>query len=339
MPITVNNGSQNLNEEPKIENTNLQDPQIAPSIEIEEPKIEETNLHESPVVPSIEIEEPVSTETEKVPPIAGLSSAEQNDPNSIAVTVSDPNTPIVILYGPPSCGKTMTLVRMTRFLVSQGFTVVPEKTFRPTYDENFKSLCENFDQMINSNNAAASTSNMSFMLVKVLKDGKPVCQILEAPGEYYFSGDPNQPYPAYVHKIINSTNRKVWAIMIEPDWSDSTPRANYVTRIHKLKSMMAPRDKVVFVYNKIDLTPFVYGVGNVNTNEAIKNVQNLYRNIFVPFENKNPITKFFTKYNCEFVPFMTGSYSKTLTGELMYTEGHFVYAQKLWNAIHKLING
>ena len=255
----------------------------------------------------------------------GLSSEEQNDPNSITVTVSDPNTPIVILYGPPSCGKTMTLVRMTRYLQSQGYTVVPEKTFRPTYDENYKQLCDNFDQMINSNNAATSTTNISFMLVKVLKNGKPICQLLEAPGEYYFKpDDPNRPYPAYVQKIINSQNRKIWAIMIEPDWSDSVPRANYVTRITKLKAQMASRDKVIFVYNKIDLTPFVYGVGNVNTNEAIRNVQNLYPNIFVPFENKNPLTKFFTKYNCEFVPFMTGSYSVTMSGGLTYTEGHYV---------------
>ena len=270
----------------------------------------------------------------------GLSSEEQNDPNSITVTVSDPNTPIVILYGPPSCGKTMTLVRMTRYLQSQGYTVVPEKTFRPTYDENYKQLCDNFDQMINSNNAATSTTNISFMLVKVLKNGKPICQLLEAPGEYYFKpDDPNRPYPAYVQKIINSQNRKIWAIMIEPDWSDSVPRANYVTRITKLKAQMAPRDKVIFVYNKIDLTPFVYGVGNVNTNEAIRNVQNLYPNIFVPFENKNPLTKFFTKYNCEFVPFMTGSYSVTMSGGLTYTEGHYVYAQKFWQAMLKLING
>jgi hypothetical protein len=322
MPISVNNGSTTNNVEPNIEETEIPvSDHIADS--------------------SVARDEPVaSTETGSTSSIAGLSSAELNDPNSIAVTVSDPNTPIVVLYGPPSCGKTMTLVRMTRYLVSQGYTVVPEKTFRPTYDENFKNLCENFDQMINSNNAATSTSNISFMLVKILKDGKPVCQILEAPGEYYFSpGDPNRPYPAYVHRIINSMNRKIWAIMLEPDWNDSVPRANYVTRIRNLKSMMAPRDKVVFVYNKIDLTPFVYGVGNVNTSEAIKNVQNLYPSIFVPFENKNPITKFFTKYNCEFVPFMTGSYSETMSGGFTYTEGHYIYAQKLWQTMLKLING
>lgn len=271
---------------------------------------------------------------------AGLSSEEYNDPNSIRVTVADSNTPIVILYGPPSCGKTMTLVRMTRYLVSQGYTVVPEKTFRPTYDDNYRQLCENFNEMINSNNAATSTTNISFMLVKVLKNGKPVCQLLEAPGEYYFKpDDPNRQYPAYVHEIINSNNRKVWAVMVEPDWNDSVPRANYVTRIRNLKSMMSSRDKVLFIYNKIDLTPYVYGVGKINTAEAIKDVQNKYPNIFVPFLNLNPITKWFKKYNCEFVPFMTGNYSQKMSGGSTYTEGHQVYAQNLWNVMLKFIIG
>lgn len=313
MPITVNNG-----------------PTQVPDItqEVNSPSLETSVIPDS-----------ISAETTETAPV-GLSKTELNDPNSIKVTVSDPNTPIVILYGPPSCGKTMTLVRLTRFLVSHGYTVVPEKTFRPTYDDNYKQLCDNFDQMINSNSAATSTTNISFMLVKVLKNGRPICQLLEAPGEYYFKpDDPNRPYPAYVHEILKSTNRKVWAIMVEPDWSDSVPRSNYVTRIRNLKSMMSTRDKVIFVYNKIDLTPFVYGVGQVNTKEAIRNVQNLYPNIFVPFENQIPIWKWFVPYNCEFIPFMTGNYSQNMSGGFTYTEGHPLYVQKLWKAMLKLING
>lgn len=279
-------------------------------------------------------------EVKRTTPPAGLTSDELNDPNSIKVTVSDPNTPIVVLYGPPSCGKTMTLVRLTRYLLSKGYTVVPEKTFRPTYDSNYKQLCDNFDQMINSNNAASSTTNISFMLVKVLKNGKPICQLLEAPGEYYFKPDaPKREYPAYVHEIINSMNRKVWAIMVEPDWSDVEPRRHYVTRIRDLKSRMSSRDRVIFVYNKIDKTPFVYGVGKVNTVQAMADVQNLYPSIFAPFENRNPITKYFSKYNCDFIPFMTGSYSQTMNGGFAYTEGHYVYAQNLWQAMLKLITG
>ena len=157
MAISVNNGSDT---NPATANEELIDNTEATS-SFDNPK---TAAAEAPVKTSAPV---------------GLSSEEQNDPNSITVTVSDPNTPIVILYGPPSCGKTMTLVRMTRYLRSKGYTVVPEKTFRPTYDENYKQLCDNFDQMINSNNAATSTANISFMLVKVLKNGKPICQLLD----------------------------------------------------------------------------------------------------------------------------------------------------------------
>lgn len=127
--------------------------------------------------------------------------------------------------------------------------------------------------------------------------------------------------------------------MLEPDWNDMGPRNNYVARIRDLKSRLMPKDKVVFVYNKIDLTPFVISGGEVNTSAAIKNVQDLYRNIFVPFENQNPITRFFKKYNCELVPFMTGDYSENMTGGFTYTEGHPVYARKLWLALLKLIKG
>lgn len=127
--------------------------------------------------------------------------------------------------------------------------------------------------------------------------------------------------------------------MVEPDWSDSTPRANYVTRIANLKRMMASQDKTLFVFNKIDLTPYVHGAGKVNKKEAIKYIQNLYPGIFAPFKNENPITKFFKEYNCEFVPFMTGSYARTMSGGLTYTEGHESYARNLWQAMLKLING
>lgn len=309
--------------------------------DISVPQTNETDVVNNPNVVIGEqpiVVEPQQESQEQGP--MGLTAAELNDPNSIKVTISDPATPIVVLYGPPSCGKTMTLVRMTRYLLSQGYTVVPDNTFRPSYDYNYKELCDNFDQMINSNDAASSTSNISFMLVKVMKNGRPVCQLLEAPGEYYFNVEnPNRAYPAYVNEIINCVNRKVWAIMVEPNWSDSVPRANYVTRIRNLKSMMSTRDRVVFVCNKIDKTPYVRGLGVVDVPEAIRYIQNLYPSIFVPFENKNPITKFFTKFNCDFVPFMTGSYSDTISGGHTYTEGHYLYAQRLWQAMLKAIKG
>lgn len=271
--------------------------------------------------------------------VHGLSAAEMNDPNSIRVTVSDPNAPLVILFGPPACGKTMTLVRMTRFLQAEGYTVSPIRHFRPTSDTNYAEICEHFDETMNSDNAAASTDRISFMLVEVIKNGRRICQILEAPGEYYFNPKkPNASFPNYVNTIIASSNRKVWTIMIEPDWMDHTDRANYVSKINRLKQSMRAKDSAVFVFNKIDKTNFVRSVGDIDTSAAISEVKNLYPNIFVPFMNQNPITKIFKEYNCDFVPFQTGYYTEAVNG-LTYQEGPREYCVKLWKCIKNQITG
>lgn len=282
---------------------------------------------------------PIQTEESAPNGIRGLSTAEMNDPNSIRVTISDPKAPLVILFGPPSCGKTMTLVRLTRFLQAEGYTVAPDSTFRPTSDTNYAEICNKFDETMNSDNAADSTNRISFMLVGVFKNGRRLCQILEAPGEYYFNPkNPNAGFPNYINTIIACSNRKVWTIMVEPNWMDHTDRLNYVTKISRLKQSMRSKDKTIFVFNKIDLTKFVRGVGEINKSAAIDEVKYLYPNIFAPFLNQNPLTSWIIKYNCDFVPFQTGYYTPALNG-FTYQEGPREYCVKLWNAIMKGIKG
>lgn len=283
---------------------------------------------------------PVADDNDNSDKIHGLSDAEMNDPNAIVVNVVDPNVPIVILYGPTSCGKTMTLVRLTRYLAHEGYTVEPVKSFRPSEDRNYKDLCDNFNQMINNNDAADGTGYISFMLVNVLKEGKSICQILEAPGEYYFDKkEANKPYPAYINRIIGSPNRKVWSVMLEPDWEDDGDRRNYVTRIADLKRRVGAKDRFLFIYNKVDKTHFVRRERHVQMNLVKGNIENMYPNMFAPFKNQHPITKLWKDYNCDLVAFMTGYYNKKEDGKLMYTEGPDDFPESLWNKIKSFIRG
>lgn len=280
--------------------------------------------------------------------IKGLSKAEYNDPNQIRVTIADGDAPLIILFGPPACGKTMTLVRLARYLNKRGYTISPVRTFRPSDDQNYAEICkpENFNRIINSPDAANSTANISFMLVAVIKDGKRLCQILESPGEHLFNPNkPSEPFPSYVNTIIHSNNRKLWAIMVEPDWRNDVDRINYVTRINELSTRMDVRDKTLFIFNKIDKTNFTRKKGQINIPQARAEITYLYPGIFEMFRNQNPISKLWKDYLCGFVPFQTGTYTPTTKmdsrGNVVfnYQEGADYYPQILWEQIRKSITG
>ena len=272
--------------------------------------------------------------------LAGLTADELNDPNKIQVNISDPNAPLLILFGPPACGKTMTLIRLARYLKREGYTIAPVRTFRPNYDSNYERLCNDFDAMINRADAAASTSNISFMLVEVMRNGRRLCQILEAPGEYYFNPkEPGAPFPTYVNAIINSPNRKIWAFMLEPDWMNALERQAYTDRIHKLKLRLRARDKIMFIYNKIDRTNFVRGQGKVNESAAKRQVTYDYPGLFTPFSNPVPIYNVFRPELFDFVTFQTGDYAVASDGTQMFQEGPDDFPRNLWRVLLKRIRG
>jgi hypothetical protein len=113
---------------------------------------------------------------------------------------------------------------------------------------------------------------------------------------------------------------------------------NYVTRITNLTKDMKPKDKIVFLFNKIDKSNVRINFSHINVNEAIRAVQNWYPNIFVPFWIQNPITKLWKKHNCNFVPFQTGTYTDAINGK-KFQEGPQEYCEHLWSVLMKRIYG
>lgn len=300
--------------------------------------------------PEVELELPVySLEDEtapestahRAPGIHGLSNAEFTDPNAISVSIHDKKAPMVVLFGPASCGKTMTLVRLSRFLRDTGYSVAPVRTFRPSADTHYENLCRSFNRMVANDLAAESTDQISFMLVDVYNHGKKICQILEVPGEHLLpQADLLAPYPTYIYNIINDTRvRKIWAFMVEPQWRDESDRRLYVDKIAALRPLMTPRDKALFILNKVDLTQLIDSSGHIAEGQAIKLVSDLYPGIFAPFINRNPVSKLWRKYDARFVPFQTGSYTTDANGKRHFIPGPQKYCVWLWEKIISLITG
>ena len=56
-------------------------------------------------------ENPEPAVSKPIADFVGSTVEERLDPNRIQVTVKDKDVPLVLLFGPPACGKTMTLIR------------------------------------------------------------------------------------------------------------------------------------------------------------------------------------------------------------------------------------
>lgn len=262
---------------------------------------------------------------------------EIRDVNNITVTIPDPNTPIVVFFGSPASGKTLALLRMIRFLEQHDHQVVPEEVFRPQTDRHYAKMCAGLKDMAYSTYAPGGTDVISFMLVKILdRVGNPVCQILEAPGEHYFDGSAALTFPTYINAIRTAPNRKIWVFFVEQGWGrDANERNLYAQKICSMQGLVSPHDKVVFLFNKVDLKRnSQYKPNGLPHKEVFfRNIQQQYPGIFTRYQNTGLAKVLYGAYNFKAVCFSSGVFNMTNDGREVWTPESDWYCQELWNAI------
>lgn len=257
------------------------------------------------------------------------------------------DAPIILLFGAPSSGKTMTLVRLAKYLHE-------ELRYTVSVDTNFCTIWEyventnKFNEMLGTTTAIKPTNHNDFLLVQVEDKGKVVCQILEGAGEDYFPKKTRLaakryeiPFPHYMSEVFAATNKKVWAFITEPNWNvGQNDKSDYVDRIDYCKQQYSDRkDKYVIIYNKVDKTRLQQTSTRVSIKNAMIKCGEEYRGLFENFRNHSPLP-FADDYLCEFVPFSTGTYGlPDENGVSQYTPSKDAYPAQLWNTITKLIKG
>ena len=270
----------------------------------------------------------------------GLTAEEIKDVNAIKVTISDP-CPIVILFGAKTSGKTMTLVRLTRYLRQNHYRVEPDRIFRASSSEAYQTMCDKFDEVITNDNAAGGTSVIGFMLV-IVRDcnGKPICQILEAPGEHYFDEkDVKKPFPRYINEIMSMPNRRTWVFIVERNWKDNSTRNAYAEKVISMQNRIPTSDKVIFTCHKADCSDNLYKNGRPLTKQFFSDIKNQYPGIFSRYVNHNPITSLWNPYNFDFLAFSSGTFSDLLGGGQSYVPSSEFYPAQLWAKIKKAVSG
>lgn len=308
---------------------NKQDTMDTPQV-----KIDLTSIGGSPSQPT-DVEETEEHEAEASPQTTGIQT--ETDENDI--TIADKRSPIVMLFGPRSSGKSMTLVRLSRYLRDNGYTIKVDTTFKS--DANYKEKCRKFMKDLDTKEALSGNAYTDFLLVKVIKNATTVCQFLEAPGEHYF--DPEdvsaRNFPPYMTEIIRKLkNRKIWIFITEAEWDvHNSVKKAYVRRIQNCKQQLVRQtDRFILLYNKVDQKDELFINGEIHISSAERLMREEYEGLAGHFANTNPITSLWRKYDYKFVPFCTGYYEdKTLR----YTESEEKYPRMLWNTVMKCLKG
>jgi hypothetical protein len=264
-----------------------------------------------------------------------LTIEEREDVDKIVVNITDSTSPIIILFGARASGKTMTLVRLSRYLKQNKYTVEPVRTFRPSNSKHYEKMCDNFENIIFSNTAAAGTHVLSFMLVKVSKNGAPICQILEAPGEHYFDDKNMMTFPPYIQEIVQNNNPKTWIFIVELDWKDNITRSKYAKKIRDMRNIINAGDKVILMCHKADLKPNYYHKNKLVKEYFYRDIKQQYPDIFTGYMTTNPIKKWFSPYDIAFVVFSAGKFSESRT----YVQSNDYFPKELWRNIDKSIKG
>jgi len=241
-------------------------------------------------------------------------------------TIADTQTPILVLFGPSQCGKSMTLVRLARYLRNVlSYNIEPRRDFLPSDNLVYQQRCDAFENTINTYAPLPGNEYDEYMLCTVSdQHGNSKFQILEGPGEHYFSPiKPNsaiQPYPFYFNQIKNSRTPKTWCFFLEPDWLGRKLTPQYVSRIKRtLAFINVQRDRIVFLYNKVDKTEFIK-FGKVNFKALTRFAAQQYPGLFEAFKEDRLFFKWFKPYLFEFVPFSTGDFSE---GTFVESPDHF----------------
>lgn len=249
------------------------------------------------------------------------------------------DSPLVIFYGPREIGKTVALLRLSKY-IGRKYMVDLDEGYRNdmAYEKiviQFKSIMNNFQF------APEATGAINFLVLNVVeKNGSPFCKILEAPGEHYFDPlNPEKQYPPYLLRIFYSNVRKIFVFFFTIEmFNDDRLYSAYSKRIEDLvkKQIDPKKDRIIILCNKVDMTQHI-----INGRPKKYHLKNM---IYHHPENKGLIEAIKTsrQKSVYFIPFSSGVFVEAdVNGQQkkVFVHSNDRYPKKLWDAIFKCVRG
>jgi hypothetical protein len=278
---------------------------------------------------------PMVPKNENKENVGSQENAINEMPGSIRINTAAITKPVILLIGPATVGKTVTLIRLAKFLEKGAdYEVKPNKNFRS--DNAYNETCEKYFELLrNTQFPPDPTTGLDFLLVDIKLKGKTMFHILEAPGEHYFN--PKFPnidwfYP-YFMEILNKQIQKIFVFMfVDGFLSNDSAQQAYSSRLSQIVPHVNSdsNDKIIFCLNKVDTLGGMINskVDNSISSELIienTNYQTLKHRILSNREIKSP----------PFVAFSSGQFSPIGNGNMAWTLSKDSYPLALWKAINK----
>jgi len=247
--------------------------------------------------------------------------------------------PIVIPFGPTNTGKTITLLRLTRYIMNQyGLQIRVNRSFRT--DNDYVRVCRLYEaNVLHDSNLSLPAKNKSCLLLDVYKNSELYFQFLDSPGRDFFNPsdlmEPRKNFKAYIQNIINGPNKKIYLFFFEENmFGNSKERITYAAKVGNLiKNINPSRDKVIILHSKIDQNPYLSnslgGKTNNNKNtlryEIFSNPD--YRFIYKSIKNYKIRDITYLPYSNGYFPVMNE------TQETKWILGDDIYPQIVFSAI------
>lgn len=265
------------------------------------------------------------------------------DPNKVPTEITRPE-PIVVLFGPRTCGKTVALLRLAFYLKNTlNFDVEPDYEFRKG-DSKYLEACDKFNDFIELPNAPTATGAINFLLLRVSdRYGRALAQLVEAPGEHYFNPDkPTAQYLPYFSKIVSLPNPKIYVFFLELDWLRPKDRANYADKIRNFLGRIRKSDGIILVCNKADKFPkYIYN-SKPDLKLFEKDTRYQYAKIFDNLGSPSGgLSGLFgsAKYQYDLIAFSAGDFAYAYDGDSVFTHGPDLYPEMLWKTITRYLKG
>lgn len=240
----------------------------------------------------------------------------------LEVNISNSSVPYIVFIGPPNVGKTSVIDRMAQY--------IDESTCHFVNDAPF------FWKEVLGCKLPESIKSLSMKVISKSDksdEREEKAYFIDTRGTIIFK-EYGDVLPSYLKQIAYSKNPKLWVIMLEQGWSGFSARENYIQSIEDFrKRFMSSSDKVIFLINKVDNSPFIDGRDNVKMGLLLRDIEQTYPNIFKPFLRKSRFLQILkSKYTCDILPFSAG----TLSGEI-FVPASDCYPKILWDVIDDFI--